>query len=95
MKKETIKKPVVKKQEIINKAEYHLVVKLNDQVFEFDTDDLRESILSVKPEFLRTKVVLEITKGDKTIDRLLYLRQGKMLFINRFAMDSLLKNLIF
>jgi len=91
-KKVATKKVVAKKEE---EKEYHIVIKLNDKVFEFDTDDLRETILSVKPEFLRTRVLLEITKGNKTLDRAYYLQQGKMLFINKYAMDTLLKNLIF
>lgn len=90
--KKVATKKVVKKEEA---KEYHIVIKLNDNVFEFDTDDLRETILSVKPEFLRTRVLLEITKGGKTLDRMYYLQQGKMLFINKYAMDTLLKNLIF
>ena len=86
------KKVVVKKEE---KKEYHISISFNDETFEFDTNDIRESILSVAPQFLRTRVILKITKGDKTLDRLYHLQQGKQLFVNRYAIDVLLKNLIF
>jgi len=68
-KKPVVKKKVVKKP-VVKETEYHLVISLNDEVFEFNTDDLRESILSVEPEFLRTKVILKVTKDGKTLDRM-------------------------
>lgn len=83
---------VEEKKEI--KGEYHIKVKLNDKEFEFDTDDIRSAILSTKQEFLRTRVIITITKGGKTVERMLYLAQGKTLFINRFAMDAFIKNLM-
>jgi len=101
----TPKKPIVKKtpakkvktvkQTPEKEPEFHLVISLNDKVFEFDTDDLRESIMSVEPEFLRTKVILKVTKDGKTLDRLYFLQQGKKLFYNKYFMDTLINNLIF
>jgi len=91
-------KPVAEKKAPVKKEvkkEFHLVIKLNDKVFEFDTDDLRESILSVEPEFLRTKVILKVTKDGKTLDRLYFLQEGKKLFYNKYFMETLIKNLIF
>ena len=93
-KKSVVKKKVVKKP-VVKETEYHLVISLNDEVFEFDTDDLRESILSVEPEFLRTKVILKVTKDGKTLDRLYFLQEGKKLFYNKYFMDTLINNLIF
>jgi len=92
--KKVVKK-VTKTKKPKKAPEFHLVVKLNDEVFEFDTDDLRESILSVEPEFLRTKVIIEVTKDGKKLDRLYFLQQGKKLFYNRYFMDTLINNLIF
>lgn len=74
---------------------YHIEIAINDKHFSLDTDDVRSAILSTEPEFLRTKVVIKITHNGKTLDRLLYLRQAKNLFINRFAMDAFIKNLLF
>ena len=87
-------KPAVKKTPA-KEPEFHLVIILNDKVFEFDTDDLRESIMSVEPEFLRTKVILKVTKDGKTLDRLYFLQQGKKLFYNKYFMETLINNLIF
>lgn len=72
---------------------YHLKISLNDKVFDIDTDDLRSAIHSVKPEFLRTKIIMWITKDGRTVERLLYLRKGEALFRNKYAMDFLINNL--
>lgn len=90
--KKATKKVALKKEE---KKEYHVVVKLNDQVFEFDTNDIKEAILSTKQDFLRTKVLIYVTKDNKTLDRMYYLYQGKRLFEDKYAMDAFIKNLIF
>ena len=79
----------------VEKKEYKIDIKINDKEFSIETNDIREAILSTEPDFLRTRVILKITKGDKTLERMLYLQQAKMLFINRYAMDAFLKNLIF
>ena len=77
------------------KGEYHIVVTLNDKTYECDTDDVIEAIVDLKPEFLRTRVLIDITKGDRTLSRMYYLREGKRLFYNQYAQAALLKSLIF
>lgn len=86
----------VEKPKKEKKAEYHLVVKLNDQVFEIDTVDLAEAIKSFEPEFLRTRVIIQVTNSaGKTLERVLYLNDGKRLFNNRYTLEALIRNLIF
>lgn len=91
----TKKKRAVKPKEKL--AEYKLTIKLNDKVFTIESDDIRSAILSVKPEFLRTRVIIGVEKSgvEKKIERMFYLQQGKMLFMNKYAMDTFIKNLIF
>lgn len=91
-KKKVGKKTVAPKSD---KKLYTVEVHLNDKIFNIETDDIQEAILSTKQDFLRTKVIVRVTKDEKTLERFFYLQQGKMLFINKFAMDTLLKNLIF
>jgi hypothetical protein len=95
-------KTIAKKVEKVEKEKtpkesklYSLSISLNDKTYEAETDDLREAIQSLKPEFLRTKVILKITKEGKTLERVLYLQRGKMLFQNKYYMDVLINNLIF
>lgn len=93
----TTKKKVVKKKttKAPLKYEYTIVAQFNDEVHTFETNDIRESLLSVKPQFLKTRVLLSITKGERTLEKMYYAQHGRQLFINRYAMDALLKNLIF
>lgn len=89
--KKVAKKKAPKQEETI----YQLYVKLNDTEFTFDTNDILADLLSVKPEFLRTPVVIRVTLGDKTLDRYFFLNQGKRLFRDRYAQEYLIRNLTF
>jgi len=93
-----VKKPKVTKKKTktnVVKKEYKVVIKLNDKVYKFKTNDIAASILSVKPEFLKTRVIIEVIKGKKKCERMLYLQRGKVLFNNRYALEALVRNLIF
>lgn len=94
----------VNAQAVTNKAvkaaakekEYHLKMKLNDQIFECDTDNLGESILSFAPKVLKTKIVFTITRKDgKVVDRQEFAKRGRMIFRKKLFLDIFLKNLVF
>jgi hypothetical protein len=72
---------------------YNLKMTLNGETHEVTTDNLREAILSLKPEVLFTEVYMTITKGDFTRDRRLSLKQGKQLFASDTALEIFLINL--
>jgi hypothetical protein len=72
---------------------YNLKMTLNGETHEVSTDNLREAILSLKPEVLFTEVYMTITKGDFTRDRRLSLKQGKQLFASDTALEIFLINL--
>ncbi len=72
---------------------YQLTVILNDQVFDFETDNLAESILSCTPEFLKTKLVLQFSRGGKKVERVFSLFDGRRLFHNRYFLENLINNL--
>lgn len=94
VKPKTVKKTATKKEEKTEQKKYHVVVKLNDQVFEMDTDNVQEAIQSVAPEFLKTKLIINVTNDDgRQAERVLYLQKGKVLFTNRYAMEALARNL--
>ena len=52
----------------------------NGETFETDTDNLEETILSVKPDVLFTEIYITISNDDFTRDRRQSLEQGKKLF---------------
>lgn len=72
---------------------YQLTIQLNDQTFDFETDNLAESILSCAPEFLKTKLVLKFSRGGKSVERVFSLFDGRRLFHNKYFLENLINNL--
>lgn len=93
----TTTKRVVKKTVDVSLKEYHIVMKLNDEVFEKDTDNLMDTIMEFKPRFLKTKVTFKITRNNdgKTVDKLLFVRGAKMIFRNALSLKIFVSRLIF
>jgi len=79
------------------KLDYHLYAELNDKTFETDTNDIRSAILEIEPkELLKTALLIRVTnKKGKTIERYLYLREAKKLWINEYYLQHFIKYLIF
>ena len=74
---------------------YHLVMKFNDQVFECDTDSLDESISSVRPFSLKTRIIFTITKDGKTCERIVQAFNAKQLFRSKLFRGIFIQRLIF
>jgi len=86
-----------KKDEQITPTEnskYILDIKFNGTTHHLETDNLKEAILSLKPIFLKTKILMKITQGNKTCERLIHLTQGRILFRNKMMLDIFLNRLI-
>lgn len=99
MKKATTKKvtkPKVATSEAnLTPKKYHLTLSFNDQVFEFDTNDLAESIMSVAPVLLKTRVLFKIRYGDLLCDKMLFLLQGRRMFRNKVYLEVFINKLVF
>lgn len=74
---------------------YHLTMKLNDEVFNCETNDLTKAILSFKPVHLKTKVNIIVEKDGKKCERQLFVNKGKLLFRNELFMRTFIRFLIF
>lgn len=74
---------------------YQLTISFNDQVFEFNTDNLFESITSVIPKILKTRVLIKIKYGELMCDKMLLLQQGRLIFRNKVALEIFINKLIF
>jgi hypothetical protein len=83
------------KKEKPAKGIYHLYVELNDKAYETDTNDIAEAIRALRPNVLKTSLVIKVTKDNKTLDRYLYLNNARRLFLNRLTLESFVKNLLF
>ncbi len=89
---------IVKKEVKLEKHSegiYHLFIDLNDKTYELDTDDIGAAIMSFRPEILKTSLTIKVTKGNKTLDRYLYLKDAKRLFMNSITLEAFVRNLMF
>lgn len=79
--KKTIKQPYVDvdASQYLPKT-YSLVLSLNGKQYTAEGDNLGETILSIKPEFFKTKGVLRVKKGNREVQRILIIPQMKRLF---------------
>lgn len=78
-----------------NSPVYHLEMKMNDKVFECDTDNLAEAIMSFQPQVLKTRVFFNITKNGLTCAKQVMVRRARMMFRNPMYMNAFMRQLIF
>lgn len=78
------------------KENYFLKIKVNDKVTEVETDDLKESILAVAPQFVKTKVHINVeNSAGKKYEKILFVNDAKQLFRNSVYMNFFLNHMIF
>lgn len=75
---------------------YNLTLLLNGETHKKRTDNIKDAILSLKPEVLYTEMYVIVQKvGSKDkIERRLSLIEGKKLFINEDFLDVFIINLL-
>lgn len=97
-------KPVTKKatksvKKVAPKVElnkgYHIVLKFNDQIHDFYSENLEEAILSVKPIFLKTKLMVKIEKDGKSCERQFFGIRAKQFFRNKLFLKIFIKQIFF
>lgn len=84
---------VVKTKDILS-----VLVKINETPFEFTcntTEEVMAGILGLNKDLLKTRLVVQVTKDGKTLDRLLQLQEAKRLFYNKVAQEMFVKHLTF
>ena len=74
---------------------YKLWMKLNDKIFETETNDLGAAILSFAPKVLKTKILFRIEKDGKLAEKQVFVQKGKMIFRNNLFLQIFLRHLIF
>ena len=75
--------------------EYKIEMKFNGETFVEETEDLKKTIMSFKPEMLLTESYITITKGEAEFQRKLTLVQTRKLFNDDVALDIFINNLVF
>lgn len=87
-------KTIVKKVEPMYKVE----VQFNGKRMACETDDLLEALSSIAPtlpEYIKTRLIISVTKGKQTIEKMLLLGQAKLFFRNELARKMFIKALYF
>ena len=89
------------KKQSPKKATYSLLLRLNDKEYQAEGEDLREALGSIKPEYFKTKGILEIQKGEMKIVKLLNPYKMRRLFgeggttTQKILMEGVVGNLQF
>lgn len=78
-----------------NKAEFKVVVKMNDQEFSAETNDLATFVASLRPSFLKTKVIIVVEKNNKRAERMLLGFKARQLFRSPIFLRTFLSKLTF
>jgi hypothetical protein len=68
-------------------------VTLNGETFRKRTDDIVETYMSLKPDVLKTNVIIKLTSKGNQSEKVLYLPQGRRSFVNRVAAEILARDL--
>ncbi len=90
MKKKT--EEVVEKKKVVPK--YELTFTLNGKTDVVKTNDVKASIVSLKPEFPFTEAYITVKWGDVSRERMLGLQQVKKLFNDPEFLDVFIINLL-
>ena len=94
-----VKKPIkteeIKEVKKTIKPKYELIMQFNGETFTTKTNDIKEAILSLKPEILYTEIYITVTKGELVMERFLNLKRGRNLFINEDFINVFIINLLF
>lgn len=69
---------------------YTLILAMNNETLEYETEDLKKSLLEFTPEQVYTEVYITIKKGETEFVRKFNLTEAKRLFRDVEALDIFL-----
>lgn len=90
-KKSEVSEKVVEKKVVLK---YELTFTLNGKTDIVKTNDVKEAIVSLKPEFPFTEAYITVRFGDVSRERMLGLQQVKKLFNDPEFLDVFIINLL-
>jgi hypothetical protein len=74
---------------------YNVTLEFNDQVHEFRTNDIAQSIYDLKPINLKTRVLFKATSDEGSCERMLLLQLAKMMWRSKLGCEIFAMRLIF
>lgn len=88
-----VEAPVEETPVLEPKGEYKLEIDILNEKLVFYTDDLVKTILDVKPAKITNKVILKVTKGDRTWEKVFFVIPARRLFKIPLATQFFVKNI--
>jgi hypothetical protein len=91
--KKTTKKVVAKKKAVVapivpkNEDLFKVSIQMNDEVFESETENLRDCLLSFKFPTIKTKVLFDVEWHGKKVHKLLFVPQARRVFQSRMSAE--------
>ena len=74
---------------------YNVTLEFNDQVHEFSTNDIAQSIYDLKPINLKTRVLFKASSEEGACERMLLLQLAKMMWRSKLGCEIFAMRLIF
>lgn len=73
---------------------YKVTIAMNNDTHSFETNDLVQTLLDLKPESFKTKLVITVEKGDRKVEKqVMYSRQVRKLFNNKLTAQFFMRNI--
>lgn len=91
VKKKVAKKVVKKVTKPVAKPKFKLEITLNDKVYILETNDIKKSLLELKPPVIKTRFKITISTANSRFDRIMMVRMARLLFNNNLTMDTFVK----
>ncbi len=82
-------------QPAVETFKYNVTLEFNDQVHEFRTNDIAQSIYDLKPINLKTRVLFKATSDEGSCERMLLLQLAKMMWRSKLGCEIFAMRLIF
>lgn len=88
--------PVSKKtpaKKVVKEKKYDLTVRVNDQVLKTKTDNFEEALLALELKFIKTPVKIELKKGKKMVEKIIFPPEARRTFHNKNNVERLANQL--
>lgn len=73
---------------------FKLTVNLNREVFKCETEDIKAALVDLKPTNIKTRTIIRVENAFGFVERILMVRQAKLLFRNPLSMTIFVRNIL-
>lgn len=80
-------------KKLATKPKYKLTITLGGEVYKIQTDDIKEAILSLKPQKITNTVIIKAERGKKSVEKKVFVFLARRIFNNPLAAQFFAKSL--